>query len=121
MWSVVHVPLEYGPLTPVIRGNPWRLNPGAVSDDWEYVTFAWDNILAAYMLSIDAKDLGYSALIQVVKSKHAEGYIPNFKAGIAASGNSQPPLAGRVLLEMLRAVHKGVMRGVEREQPARAS
>ena len=54
MWSVVHVPLEYGPLTPVIRGNPWRLNPGAVSDDWEYVTFAWDNILAAYMLSIDA-------------------------------------------------------------------
>ena len=29
------------------------------------------------MLSLDAKDLGYSALIQVVKSKTAEGFVPN--------------------------------------------
>lgn len=37
----------------------------------------WDNHFGAYMLSLDAKDLGYSALIQVVKSKTAEGFVPN--------------------------------------------
>jgi len=26
MWNVVYVPLEQGPFTPVIRGNPWNIN-----------------------------------------------------------------------------------------------
>ena len=34
------------------------------------------------MLSLDAKELGYSALIQVVKAKTGEGFVPNTAASV---------------------------------------
>ena len=64
MWQVIYNPIEAGPLAPVIRGNPWGLDKGVVNDDWPYVIFDWDNHFGAYMLSLDAKELGYSALMQ---------------------------------------------------------
>ena len=57
-------PIEQGPFAPVIRGNPWGLDKGVVNDDWPFVIFDWDNHFGAYMLSLDAKEQGYSALIQ---------------------------------------------------------
>ena len=45
--------------------------------DWLLAGSDWDNHFGAYMLSLDAKELGYSALIQVVKQKTAEGFVPN--------------------------------------------
>ena len=57
-------PIEHGPFAPVIRGNPWGLDKGVVNDDWPFVIFDWDNHFGAYMLSLDAKEQGYSALIQ---------------------------------------------------------
>lgn len=41
------------------------------------VIFDWDNTFASMMLSFDSADLGYSALIQLVKTKTADGFIPN--------------------------------------------
>ena len=32
MWNVVYSPLLYGPVVPVIRGNPWGLDQGAFDD-----------------------------------------------------------------------------------------
>ena len=43
------------------------------SDDWVYVLFDWDTHFAALMLSLDAKELSYSVLIQIVKAKSAKG------------------------------------------------
>ena len=71
MWQTVWNPLEAGPFAPVIRGNPWGLDKGVASTEWAYVMFDWDNHFGSYMLSLDAKELGYSALIQVLKSKTA--------------------------------------------------
>eukprot|EP00966_Prymnesium_polylepis_P252879 5845805-Prymnesium_polylepis.1 len=71
-----------------------------VNDDWPYVLFDWDTHFAAYMLSLDARALGYSTLIQVVKAKSAEGFVPNGWAPTRKSTHSQPPVGAKVLLEM---------------------
>ena len=64
--------------------------------------FDWDNHFGAYMLSLDAELLGYSALIQVVKSKTAEGFVANTVASVNKARHSQPPVGGKILLEMYR-------------------
>ena len=99
MWNVVWTPAE-GVVAPVIRGNPWALYNGATSDEWPTVLFAWDSCFAALMLSLDAKWLAYSTLIQIVRSKTKKGFVPNLAAGVSKSHHSQPPLASRVLLEL---------------------
>lgn len=52
LWTNIYNPLEYGPLSPVIRGNPWGLDKKPANDDWAYVIFDWDNHFGAYMLSL---------------------------------------------------------------------
>lgn len=48
------------------------------------------------------KDLAYASLIQVVRSRTAKGFIPNFSAGGAKSQDrTEPPLAATVLLELM--------------------
>lgn len=102
MWQTIWNPLEQGPLAPVIRGNPWGLDHGTVNDDWPYVVFDWDNHFGSLMLSQGSRELGYSALIQVVKAKTAGGYVPNTASSVNKARHSQPPVGGKVLLEMYR-------------------
>ena len=102
MWQTVWNPLEAGPFAPVIRGNPWGLDKGVTSAEWAYVMFDWDNHFGSYMLSLDAKELGYSALIQVIKSKTAKGFVANVATSVNKEKHSQPPVGGKVLLEMHR-------------------
>ena len=64
--------------------------------------FDWDNHFGSYMLSLDAKELGYSALIQVIKSKTAKGFVANVATSVNKEKHSQPPVGGKVLLEMYR-------------------
>jgi len=103
MWNVVYNPLE-SVIAPVIRGNPWGWDPAVLNDDWPYVLFDWDTHFASYMLSLDkeGKEIGYSVLIEVVKAKSAEGYVPNGWAPTRKSTHSQPPVGSRVLLEMYK-------------------
>ena len=54
------------------------------------------------MLSLDAHDLGYSVLTQIVKAKTAAGFVPNGMAPTRKSTHSQPPVGAKVLLEMWR-------------------
>lgn len=99
MWNVVYVPTEAGPVAPVSRG--WDFTKGAVSPEWGYVLFDWDNIFASYILSLDAKDLAYSNFIQVIRSKTAEGFVPNFAAALQKSlDRTEPPIGSKVLLEI---------------------
>ena len=65
-----------------------------------YVIFDWDNTFASMMLSFDSAELGFSALIQLVKSKTADGFIPNWATPQHKRTWSQPPIASRVLHEM---------------------
>jgi len=54
------------------------------------------------MLSLDAKEQGYSALIQVIKAKTAEGFVPNTAASVNKARHTQPPVGSKVLLEMYK-------------------
>lgn len=54
------------------------------------------------MLSLDAKEQGYSALIQVVKAKTGEGFVPNTAASVNKARHSQPPVGSKILLEMFK-------------------
>jgi putative isomerase len=101
MWNTVFNPIE-SVIAPVIRGNPWGWDMAVVDDDWPFVLFDWDTHFAAYMLSLDSKELGYSVLIQIVKAKSASGFVPNGWAPTRKSTHSQPPVGSKVLHEMYR-------------------
>lgn len=44
MWNWIYNPAEYGPLLPVSRS--WDFVKYAVSEDWGYVVFDWDNYVS---------------------------------------------------------------------------
>ena len=79
----------------------WDAVKGPHNLDWGYVIFDWDNIFATYMTSLSSKDIAYSNFIQVIRSKTAMGFVPNFSAGGSKSlDRTEPPIGAKVLLEM---------------------
>ena len=63
------------------------------------VLFDWDNIFASYMTSLDpaSKDIAYSNFIQVIRSKTASGFVPNFAAaGSKSIDRTEPPVGAKV-------------------------
>lgn len=104
MWCLLYVPVELGPFAPVSRSwaflTPKRIAKG---DEWIYVIFDWDNLFASYLFALDAKELAYSNLIQVVKSKTAQGFIANFaSAGEKSLDRTEPMIGAKVLLEIYK-------------------
>lgn len=62
-----------------------------------------DNIFGAYQLSLGSKELGYSQLSAVIKTKTAEGMVPNFWQPSTISYDRTEPIVGaKVLLEMFK-------------------
>lgn len=101
MWNYIYTPAEYGPFLPVSR--QWNFVQHGVNLDWAYVIFDWDNIFASYMTSLDprSKEIAYSNFIQVIRSRTAQGFVPNFSAGGSKSiDRSEPPIGAKVLLQM---------------------
>ena len=99
MWNYIYHPAEYGPILPVSR--QWNFVKYAVNLDWGYVIFDWDNIFASYMTSLDSKAIAYSNFIQVIRSKTAKGFVPNYSAGGTKSiDRTEPPIGAKVMLEM---------------------
>ena len=102
MWNLIYTPAEAGPLMPVSRS--W--NFAAISQetaDWSYVIFDWDNIFASYIASLDAREIAYSNLIQVIRAKTAKGFVPNYSAGgLKSQDRTEPPVGSRVLLEIYK-------------------
>lgn len=105
MWNYIYTPAEYGPMLPVSRS--WNFVTDALNDDWKYVIFDWDNIFASYMTSMDpspaSKVIAYSNFIQVIRSRTAKGFVPNYAAGGRKSvDRTEPPIGAKVLLEMYK-------------------
>lgn len=90
MWNVQFSPDIPGTFAPVSRGwgRPW-------------VIFDWDNIFGAYQLSLGSKSLAYSQLAAVIKTKTAEGMVPNFWQPQSISyDRTEPVIGAKVLAEM---------------------
>lgn len=57
------------------------------------------------MTSLDpsSKAIAYSNFIQVIRSRTASGFVPNYSAGGSKSvDRTEPPIGAKVLLEMYR-------------------
>lgn len=57
--------------------------------------------LQTYMTSLSSKEIAYSNFIQVIRSKTAMGFVPNYSAGGTKSiDRTEPPIGAKVMLEM---------------------
>lgn len=55
------------------------------------------------LAGLDNREIAYSNLFQSVKSKAADGFIPNFSTGGAKTQDrTEPPVGARVALELYR-------------------
>lgn len=108
MWNYVYVPCEAGPILPISReaAVSWHFTHSPISNDWQYVIFDWDDIFASYIAGLDTiggKEIAYSNVIQTLKAKTSQGFVANWRAGgLATPGRSEPPIAGKMLLDLYR-------------------
>lgn len=105
MWTYIYNPVENGPFMPVSRWGNWDFGErsGATTHDWTYTLFAWDNLFASLLAGLDNRDIAYSNLFQIVKSKTADGHIPNWSTGgVKSQDRTEPAVGAKVLLELFR-------------------
>lgn len=76
----------------------WSLNWGG------FVLACWDNYFAAFMASLQSKELAYANLIEITGECTSSGFIPNIacSTGFASEDRSQPPVGSRMLLEIYK-------------------
>ena len=95
-WDMIYEPQGERVLTTVSR--IWNGYRGG------FVIFCWDNYFAAYMHSVDNKQLAYANAIEMTNAITASGFVPNLSAskGIKSSDRSQPPVGSMVVREIYR-------------------
>ena len=104
LYNLIYTPAEVSPISVISRN--WWYTKETFKPDLDYIIFNWDNVLASYILSkttrtTSRKHIAYSNLIQVVKSKTANGFIPNYSSnGAKSQDRTEPPLAAKVLYEL---------------------
>lgn len=93
-WNMIYDPEGQRELTTVSR--LWNTYRGG------YVIFCWDNYFAAYMHSLDNKNLAYSNAIEMTNAITSSGFVPNLSAsmGIKTNDRSQPPVGSFVIREI---------------------
>jgi hypothetical protein len=95
-WSFMFDPKE-GLVAPVTRN--WGFGAAnQVDGDQTEGLFCWDGSFASYMLSLDALDLSFSNLIQIIKMRTSAGFIPSYSAGTLKSRDrTNPPVTANIL------------------------
>ena len=95
-WDTIYDPLNDRVISPVSR--LWNCRWGGA------VLFDWDTYFAAYMASLDNKDVAYANAIEITRSHTERGFIPNFAAatGLKSRDRSQPPVGSFVVRELYR-------------------
>ena len=95
-WDTIYDPQNERVVTPVSR--IWNCNWGGC------VLFCWDNYFAAYLASLDNRDLAYANAIEITRTKTERGFVPNFAAanGVKSRDRSQPPVGSLVVRELYR-------------------
>jgi hypothetical protein len=83
------------------------INP--VSRNWSalgWVLFGWDNYFAAYMLSLDNKDLAYANAIAITKEITKKGFIPNNSDPSHKSEDRSEPQVGSLMVREIYRKYK---------------
>jgi hypothetical protein len=97
-WNVIYEPSNNRVITPISRN--WNVG-------WQgWILFEWDNYLAAYMLSLDNKNLAYANAIAITKEITKNGFVPNFASSRCKSEDrSEPPVGSLVVNEIYKRFH----------------
>ena len=95
-WDTIYEPEHDRVVSPVSR--IWNVDWGG------YVLFDWDTYFAAYLASLDNRDLAYANAIEITREKTERGFIPNFGTVIdlKSRDRSQPPVGSLVIRELYR-------------------
>lgn len=94
-WNTIYDPVNNRVITPVSR--IWSEQAGG------WVLFCWDTYFAAYMLSLDSRELAYANAIAITKEITEKGFIPNnSQPGHKSEDRSQPPVGSLVVKEIYR-------------------
>jgi putative isomerase len=94
-WNVIYEPTKDRVITPVSR--LWNIG-------WNgWVLFEWDTYFAAYMLSLDNKDLAYANTIAMTKEITKSGFVPNYgSSNYSSEDRSEPPVGALVVKEIYK-------------------
>ncbi len=94
-WNVIYEPTNDRVITPVSRR--WSVG-------WEgWILFEWDTYFAAYMHSLNNKDLAYANVIAMTSEITDRGFVPNFaSARNTSEDRSEPPVGAFVIREIYR-------------------
>ncbi len=91
-WTTIFDPNNNRVINPVSR---------TFSTDW--VLFDWDTYFAAYMLSLNNKDLAYANAIAITKEITARGFIPNnVQHGHKSEDRSEPQVGSIIINEIYK-------------------
>ncbi|MBP7923014.1 MAG: hypothetical protein KA042_10890 [Saprospiraceae bacterium] len=91
-WTTIFDPNNNRVINPVSR---------TFSNDW--VLFGWDTYFAAYMLSLDNKDLAYANAIAITKEITKKGFIPNnTQHGHKSEDRTEPQVGSIVVREIYK-------------------
>jgi hypothetical protein len=94
-WNVIYEPTRNRVIAPVSR--VWNVG-------WKgWILFEWDTYFAAYMFSVDNKELAYANAIAITKEITDDGFVPNFASSVNTSEDrSEPPVGSFVVKEIYR-------------------
>jgi len=94
-WNVIYEPTHDRVITPVSR--VWSVG-------WQgWILFEWDTYFAAYMHSLNNRELAYSNALAMTKEITDRGFVPNFASSRATSEDrSEPPVGSFVVKEIYR-------------------
>lgn len=95
-WNTIYEP-KHGRVVSTV-GRLWNEEYGG------YCLFGWDNFFLSYMTALDNKDLAFANVIEHLKGKTEEGFIPNDNRGNGSKSfdRSQPPVGGIMVKEIYK-------------------
>lgn len=95
-WNTVYEP-QYDRVVSTV-GRLWNEEYGG------YCLFGWDNFFLAYMTSLTSRDLAYANVIEHLRGKTEEGFIPNDNRGNHTKSwdRSQPPVGAIMVKEVYK-------------------
>ncbi len=95
-WDTIYDPANDRVISPVSR--IWNVSNGG------WVLFCWDTYFAAYIASVDNRDLAYANAIEITRHMTDRGFVPNTTNGhgFVTRDRSQPPVGSTVVRELYR-------------------
>jgi putative isomerase len=95
-WDTIYEPRKDRVVSTVSR--LWNIGNGG------YVLFCWDNYFAAFLASLENKELAYCNAIEMTREKTPDGFVPNcaWGTGFSSLDRSQPPVGSMVVRELYR-------------------